>query len=218
MSINQLKKNVAKSVLDYLSFKYIIGIGSGSTILYFIKFLARCKKKILGVVSSSYDTTMILQKYGIQVFDINTITQPVIYIDSADEINTNLQMIKGGGGALTTEKIIASIAKKFICIVDESKVVDQLGVYPLPIEVIFHAYSYVLREIMKLGGFPKYRNGVVTDHGNIIIDVYHLNLRHPKVMEDRINSIPGVVTVGLFCNRKADMALIGTKNGIKIIK
>ncbi|WP_343128072.1 ribose-5-phosphate isomerase RpiA [Buchnera aphidicola (Takecallis taiwana)] len=218
MQFDKLKKNVSLAALDYIPSNAIIGFGSGSTIIYFIEALYKSKKKILGAVSSSHYTTIILHKYGIPVFALGAICDPIIYIDSADEINHNLEMIKGGGGALTNEKIISSIAEKFICIVHESKLVKQLGQFPLPIEIIPMAYTYVLKKIVQLGGTPKYREGYVTDHGNIIIDVYNLNLSCPVFIEQKINSIPGVVTVGLFTKNKADMVLIGTKSGIQILK
>ncbi|CAL4322544.1 ribose-5-phosphate isomerase RpiA [Buchnera aphidicola] len=217
MKFDQLKKNAAFSVLDYISYNSIIGIGSGSTVLYFIKALSNIKKNIFGVVSSSNDTTIILKKYGIKVFDLNTIPSLMIYIDSADEINYDMQMIKGGGAALTKEKILASSARQFICIIDKSKKVNILGSFPLPLEVIPFSYSYICQEIIKLGGIPKYRKGVVTDNGNIIIDVHNLNLNNPVMIEKYINSLSGVVTVGLFASRTADVALIGTYSGIKLM-
>ncbi|CAL4043149.1 Ribose-5-phosphate isomerase A [Buchnera aphidicola (Takecallis arundicolens)] len=218
MQCDKLKKQVSLAALDYVPNNSMIGFGSGSTILYFIKALYKTKKKIFGAVSSSYYTTLMLHKYGIQVFELSTVSHPIIYVDSADEINDNLEMIKGGGGALTNEKIIAATSEKFICIIHESKLVKQLGRFPLPIEIIPMAYTYVLKKIIQLGGKPKYREGYVTDHGNIIIDVYDLNLGNPSEIENLINSIPGVVTVGLFSINTPDIVLIGTKSGIKILK
>lgn len=215
---NQLKKNVAVAALDYIPSNSIIGIGSGSTILHFIQALYNCKKDIIGAVSSSHETTILLQKYGIKVFDINTISESIIYIDSADEVNTRMQMIKGGGGALTKEKIIAEISKKFICIIDNSKLVKKFDNFPVPIEIIPMSYSYISQKIKKLGGIPKYRKGFITDQGNIIIDVYNLNLSSPVDLERLINSFPGVVTVGIFAIRPADLVLISKDNEINVIE
>ncbi|CAL4322417.1 ribose-5-phosphate isomerase RpiA [Buchnera aphidicola] len=219
MNFNILKKNVSVSVLNYIPPNSIIGVGSGTTISYFIKSINKYKKNIIGAISSSYNTTILLKKYNVTVIDLNTINEPIIYIDSADEVNSDMQMIKGKGGALTNEKIISFKAKTFICIVDESKLVKKLGSFcPVPIEVIPISYSYICEEIRKIGGNPIYREGFVTDHGNIIIDIYGLNLEFPQRIENIINSLPGVVSVGLFSIRTADMVMIGTMNGIKIIK
>lgn len=169
-------------------------------------------------MSSSNTSTFLLKKQGIQVFNLKNFSSLTIYIDSADEINHQMQMIKGGGAALTREKIIAAMAKQFICIVDKSKIVDALGKFPLPIEIIPMALSYVSKEIIKIGGEPKHRKNIITDNGNIIIDAYNLCIKDPILMEKKINSLPGVVTVGLFASRRADIVLIGTKKGIRTIK
>ncbi|CAL4043043.1 Ribose-5-phosphate isomerase A [Buchnera aphidicola (Phyllaphis fagi)] len=218
MILNTYKKYAAIAALNYISFDSIIGIGSGSTISYFIQALSTIKDRVIGVISSSYNTTFILKKYGIKVFDLNTISTSITYIDSADEINNNMEVVKGGGAALTKEKIIASVSKKFVCIIDKTKQVNKLGFFPLPLEIIPISYSYIAQEIFKLGGIPKYRRGIITDNGNIIIDVYDLNLEFPILMENKINSLPGVVSVGLFSYRKPDLILIGAKNGVEIIK
>ncbi|CAL4323786.1 Ribose-5-phosphate isomerase A [Buchnera aphidicola (Eriosoma grossulariae)] len=217
MLYNHLKKSVAHKVLDYITPNSIIGIGTGTTVSYFIQELGSIKKLIKGTVSSSISSTICLNNLGIPVFDLNEVGTLSIYIDSADEVNNNLQMIKGGGEALTKEKILASVSKKFICIVDESKQVNVLGQFPLPVEIIPMASSYIISELNKLGGEAKLRKNVITDNGNLIVDVYNLNITDPLNMEQKINSFPGVVTVGIFAQRKADILLVGTKNGIKTI-
>ncbi|QCI26065.1 ribose-5-phosphate isomerase RpiA [Buchnera aphidicola] len=218
MKHDQLKKQVSLAVLDYIPYNAIVGFGSGSTVIHFIKAIVEKKKNFFGAVSSSYHTTIMLKKYGITVLELNTITKPIIYIDSADEVNFSLEMIKGGGGALTKEKIISAMSEKFICIIDESKLVQTLGVFPLPIEVVPIAYSYISKKMTDFGGKPRYREGFVTDQGNIIIDVYGLNLNCPINVEKTFNSIPGIVTVGLFSIQKPNLLLVGTKSGIKIFK
>lgn len=195
-----------------------MGVGTGSTASHFIDALATMKGQIEGAVSSSEASTAKLKSYGIPVFDCNEVDSLDIYVDGADEINHQMQMIKGGGAALTREKIIAAVAKTFVCIVDESKQVDVLGKFPLPVEVIPMARSYVARELVKLGGLPEYRENVVTDNGNVILDVYNLTILNPIELENKINSIAGVVTVGLFANRGADIVLMGTSEGVKTIK
>jgi len=217
MDQNQLKKITAKEALKHIPEKSIVGVGTGSTVDLFIDELVSIKDKITGTVASSKRTTEKLNKLGFEVMDPNSVDELPVYIDGADEINSHLQMIKGGGAALTGEKIIASIAKKFICIVDESKKVDLLGKFPLPIEVIPLAQSYVAREMVKLGGFPVYREGVRTDYGNIMLDIWNLEILEPKKLEQIINNIPGVVTNGLFAARPADILLLGTPDGIEII-
>ncbi|ADP67893.1 ribose-5-phosphate isomerase A [Buchnera aphidicola str. JF98 (Acyrthosiphon pisum)] len=217
MNLNKLKKKAAWAALDYIDPGTIIGVGTGTTIFYFIEALGTIKNLIYGAVSSSNSSTVLLKKHGIEVFDLKNFSSLAIYVDSADEINNHMQMIKGGGGALTREKIIASMSKKFVCIIDKSKKVDVLGTFPLPIEIIPMALSYIFREIIKIGGTPKYRKNVITDNGNIIIDVYNLCIKDPISMEKKINSLPGVVTVGLFASRSADIVLIGTQKGIRTI-
>lgn len=211
---NELKKIAAKAALNYIPENAIVGIGTGSTVNYFIDALPSLKYKIAGTVASSKVTADKLKKLGFQVIDPNLVDELPIYVDGADEINNKLQMIKGGGAALTGEKIIAAIAKKFICIADSSKKVATLGKFPLPIEVIPIARSYVARAMVKLGGSPIYREGVVTDYGNVILDVWNLEIAEPLKLEQTINNIPGVVANGLFAFRAADLLLLGTENGV----
>lgn len=215
MTQDELKKLVGWSALKFVQPNTIVGVGTGSTAAHFIDALASIKDEIIGTVSSSEASTKKLKSYGIPVLDCNDVDSLDIYVDGADEINHHMQMIKGGGAALTREKIIAAIAKRFICIADESKVVDVLGNFPLPVEVIPMARSYVARELFKLGGRPIYRQGVVTDNGNVILDVHDLVISEPIALENKINNITGVVTVGLFANRGANIALIGTPSGVK---
>ncbi|MHC5566796.1 ribose-5-phosphate isomerase RpiA [Proteus mirabilis] len=218
MTQDELKKAVGWAALEYVKPGTIVGVGTGSTASHFIDALATMKGQIEGAVSSSEASTVKLKSYGIPVFDCNEVDSLDIYVDGADEINHQMQMIKGGGAALTREKIIAAVAKTFVCIVDESKQVDVLGKFPLPVEVIPMARSYVARELVKLGGLPEYRENVVTDNGNVILDVYNLTILNPIELENKINSIAGVVTVGLFANRGADIVLMGTSEGVKTIK
>lgn len=218
MTQDELKKAVGWAALEYVKLGTIVGVGTGSTASHFIDALATMKGQIEGAVSSSEASTAKLKSYGIPVFDCNEVDSLDIYVDGADEINHQMQMIKGGGAALTREKIIAAVAKTFVCIVDESKQVDVLGKFPLPVEVIPMARSYVARELVKLGGLPEYRENVVTDNGNVILDVYNLTILNPIELENKINSIAGVVTVGLFANRGADIVLMGTSEGVKTIK
>ena len=218
MTQDEIKKAVGWSALEYVKPGTIVGVGTGSTASHFIDALATMKGQIEGAVSSSEASTAKLKSYGIPVFDCNEVDSLDIYVDGADEINHQMQMIKGGGAALTREKIIAAVAKTFVCIVDESKQVDVLGKFPLPVEVIPMARSYVARELVKLGGLPEYRENVVTDNGNVILDVYNLTILNPIELENKINSIAGVVTVGLFANRGADIVLMGTSEGVKTIK
>ncbi|HFK2131550.1 TPA: ribose-5-phosphate isomerase RpiA [Proteus mirabilis] len=218
MTQDELKKAVGWTALEYVKPGTIVGVGTGSTASHFIDALATMKGQIEGAVSSSEASTAKLKSYGIPVFDCNEVDSLDIYVDGADEINHQMQMIKGGGAALTREKIIAAVAKTFVCIVDESKQVDVLGKFPLPVEVIPMARSYVARELVKLGGLPEYRENVVTDNGNVILDVYNLTILNPIELENKINSIAGVVTVGLFANRGADIVLMGTSEGVKTIK
>ncbi|MGN6026803.1 ribose-5-phosphate isomerase RpiA [Proteus mirabilis] len=218
MTQDELKKAVGWAALEYVKPGTIVGVGTGSTASHFIDALATMKGQIEGAVSSSEASTAKLKSYGIPVFDCNEVDSLDIYVDGADEINHQMQMIKGGGAALTREKIIAAVAKTFVCIVDESKQVDVLGKFPLPVEVIPMARFYVARELVKLGGLPEYRENVVTDNGNVILDVYNLTILNPIELENKINSIAGVVTVGLFANRGADIVLMGTSEGVKTIK
>lgn len=218
MSQDELKKAVGWAALEYVKPDTIVGVGTGSTTLHFIDALATMKNRIVGAVSSSEASTAKLKQLGIQVFDCNEVDSLEIYVDGADEINPQMQMIKGGGAALTREKIIAAVARKFVCIVDESKCVDVLGRFPLPVEVIPMARSYIARELVKLGGQPVYRQGVVTDNGNVIIDVRGLSIMNPLELESKINNIAGVVSVGLFAQRAADIALVGSANGVKVLE
>ncbi|KGD74943.1 ribose 5-phosphate isomerase [Tatumella morbirosei] len=214
MSRDELKKAVGWAALRFVQPGSVVGVGTGSTAAHFIDALATIKNDIEGAVSSSDASTEKLLSYGIQVFDLNTIDRLSVYVDGADEINPQMQMIKGGGAALTREKIIAAVADKFICIADESKQVDVLGRFPLPVEVIPMARSYVARQLVKMGGLPEYRQNVLTDNGNIILDVHNLSIVNPRELEIMINALPGVVTVGLFAARGADVALIGTDHGV----
>ena len=207
---NQLKQQAAKAALKFIQDDDIVGVGTGSTIKYFIDGLATMKSRIKGAVASSKASEEQLKKYNIPLCDLNTDGPLPIYVDGADEFNSNLQLIKGGGGALTREKIIATCSDKFICIVDESKQVKVLGKFPLPIEVIPMARAYVARELVKLGGSPVYRENFITDNSNIILDTYNLELTDPIAMERRLNNITGVVTNGLFAKRPADKILIAT--------
>lgn len=218
MSQDELKKAVGWAALKYVTPDTIVGVGTGSTAAHFIDALGTIKDQIKGAVSSSEASTAKLKALGIEIFDCNDVDSLDIYVDGADEINGQMQMIKGGGAALTREKIISAIARKFICIVDESKQVDVLGEFPLPVEVIPMARSYVARELVKLGGRPVYRQGVKTDNGNVILDVHGLKIINPAELETQINNIAGVVTVGLFAHRGANIALVGTANGIKVVE
>ncbi|MFB6422151.1 MAG: ribose-5-phosphate isomerase RpiA [Candidatus Malihini olakiniferum] len=215
---DELKNVVGWAALDYVRPNTIVGVGTGSTTSYFIDALGSIKNQIKGVLSSSVASTKKLKSLGIPVFNSNEIDELDIYVDGADEINTHMQMIKGGGAALTSEKIIAAIARQFICIVDVSKQVNILGKFPLPVEVIPMARTHVAWELVKLGGQAIYRQGVVTDYGNVILDVHNLDISDAISVENHINGIVGVVTVGLFANRGADVALVGTVNGVKTLK
>ncbi len=213
-----MKKTAAIEALKYVKDDTIIGVGTGSTVNHFIDALATIKERIVGAVSSSEESTKRLKAYGIEVFDLNSVDLIDVYIDGADEITEHMHMIKGGGAALTREKIVAAVAKTFICIADESKQVGMLGKFPLPVEVIPMARSYVARELVKLGGDPEYRQGVITDNGNVILDVHNLKILDPKKLESDINAIVGVVTNGLFAHRGADILILGTDKGAKTIK
>jgi ribose 5-phosphate isomerase A len=211
---DELKQQVAKAAVEYVK-GGIIGVGTGSTANFFIDELAQVKHKIEGAVASSEGTAERLRKHGIQVFDLNDVSGLDIYVDGADEITEHMHMLKGGGGALTREKIVASVADKFVCIADGSKLVDVLGKFPLPVEVIPMARSQVARELVKLGGQPKLREGFVTDNGNVILDVAGLDIVDPVAMESKINQIVGVVTNGLFAARPANVLLLATADGVK---
>jgi ribose 5-phosphate isomerase A len=218
MTQDDKKKAAANAALNFIKEGAIVGVGTGSTVNYFIDALADLKYDIQGAVSSSKASTERLQALGIEVFDLNSIDRFDVYVDGADEITKHKHMIKGGGAALTREKIVAAVADKFICIIDDTKQVPVLGHFPLPVEVIPMARSYVAREIVKLGGDPAYRQGVVTDNGNVILDVYNLKILNPVELERQLNAIVGVVTNGLFADRGADVVLVGTDSGVETIE
>ncbi|WP_218310049.1 ribose-5-phosphate isomerase RpiA [Alteromonas antoniana] len=215
MDQNAKKKAVAEAAIDYIKPDTIIGVGTGSTVNFFIDALADIKHNLAGAVSSSKASTERLKALGIEVFELNDVDSLSVYVDGADEVTEHKHMIKGGGAALTQEKIVSAVAKAFICIVDDSKRVPMLGNFPLPVEVIPMARSYVARELVKLGGDPSYRMGVVTDNGNVILDVHNLEILDPVAMEKAINNIPGVVTNGIFGIRGADTVLVATDNGVE---
>ena len=214
MNQDELKKQVAEAAIEYVEAGTVIGVGTGSTANFFIDALARIKGKIDGTVASSIASAERLKAHGIPVLDLNAAGELSVYVDGADETNHQLQLIKGGGGALTREKIVAGASRKFVCICDESKLVRILGNFPLPVEVIPMAQSYVAREMVKLGGQPELRQDFTTDNGNIILDVKGLEIMEPCKFETEINNIPGVVTVGIFANRAADVLLLGTASGV----
>ncbi|MEN9449582.1 MAG: ribose-5-phosphate isomerase [Pseudomonadota bacterium] len=213
-----LKSKAAQAALDHIKVGSILGIGSGSTVNYLITALADIKHKLEGVVAASVETEKRLKQFNIPVLDLNSAGELALYIDGADEVNPQLQLIKGGGGALTREKIIAAASKDFICIVDESKYVGVLGQKSLPVEVIPMGRSYVARELVKLGGFPIYREKFITDNGNIILDTQHWDFTDPIKLERLLNNIPGVVCNGLFAQRPANILLMASKDGIKIFE
>ena len=218
MTQDELKQAVARAAVEYVPMGGVIGVGTGSTANFFIEELGRVKHKFDGAVASSDATAQRLKALGIQVLDLNAVRELEIYVDGADEVNRTFSMIKGGGGALTREKIVAAVARTFVCIADESKLVDVLGRFPLPVEVIPMARSHVARELVKLGGEPEWRQGVTTDNGNWILDVYNLRIAEPIALEGEINQITGVVTNGLFARRGADVVLLGTPNGVQTMK
>lgn len=214
MTQDELKQKSAEYALKYVQDVRVIGVGTGSTVKHFINYLADMKGQIDGTISSSIGTTELLKQAGLPVMDLNEVSEVELYVDGADEVNPNKQLIKGGGGALTREKIIAAATKTFVCIADETKLVDVLGSFPLPIEVLPMSRSYVAREMVKLGGQPVWREDCITDNGNHIIDVHNLEIMEPKELERTINNITGVVTNGLFAMRAADIVLIGKQDGI----
>ncbi len=216
MNADELKKQAAEAAIEYVR-GGIIGVGTGSTVNHFIDFLAAIKGRIEGTVSSSEASTERLKGHGIPVFDLNAVGELDVYIDGADESDHYLNLIKGGGGALTREKIIAGASRKFVCIADESKLVDMLGAFPLPVEVIPMARSHVARQLVKLGGTPVWRENFITDNGNLILDVHNLEIMKPREMENAINAIAGVVTTGIFAMRGADVMILGTQQGAKTV-
>jgi len=218
MTQDEMKNDVAKAALKYVVPNTIIGVGTGSTANFFIDALATMKNQIIGAVASSMATQERLESHGIPVFDLNDVESMSVYIDGADESDAELNLIKGGGGALTREKIVAAVAQQFVCIADESKLVDVMGEFPLPVEVIPMSANYVKREITNnIDGTPVLREGFTTDNGNLILDVTGLNITNPKALETELNNIVGVVTNGLFANRSADVLLLGTQQGVKTI-
>jgi ribose 5-phosphate isomerase A len=221
MSQDSHKQEAARAALNYilpdLTSRSILGIGTGSTVNFFIDELAKEKDQFEGAVASSEATAERLKRHGIPVYDLNAVEPPSFYIDGADETNKRLELIKGGGGALTREKILAAASETFLCIVDETKEVDILGAFPLPVEVIPMARSYVGRELVRLGGDPEYRSSFTTDNGNIILDVHNFDLSRPIKAEEAINQITGVVTNGLFAKRPADKLFVATSSGVRTV-
>ena len=218
MSADEMKKRAAEAALAYVEDYPVLGVGTGSTANYFIAALARIKHRLDGVVSSSEATTQCLKAAGIPVLDLNAAGPLPLYVDGADEINRQLQLVKGGGGALTREKIVAAASESFVCIADQSKLVETLGGFPLPVEVIPMARSHVGRELHKRGGQPVFRENFITDNGNIILDVYNLQILEPARLEAELNNIVGIVTVGIFALRPADTVLLGTDKGVEILR
>ena len=222
MNQDELKQAVGQAAVDYIKPQLdedsIVGVGTGSTANCFIDALAAVKHLFDGAVASSEASAERLKSHGIPVYDLNSVDGMDFYIDGADEINEHLEMIKGGGAALTREKIVAAVAKKFICVADESKMVGMMGTFPLPVEVVPMARSHVARELVKLGGDPVWREGVVTDNGGQILDVHNLKIQSPMQLESDINQITGVITNGLFAQRGADVLLLGTQDGVKTLK
>jgi len=217
MTQDELKKAVAKAAIAHVPEDCIVGVGTGSTANFFIAELAGIKGRLQGAVASSEATAARLKAAGIRVFELNAVDDLPVYVDGADEVTRHLHMIKGGGGALTREKIVAAVTAKFVCIADESKLKDVLGAYPLPVEVIPMARSHVARELVKLGGLPEFRQGMTTDNGNIILDVRGLAIVNPVTLEGEINQIVGVVANGLFARRGADVLLLATREGVRTL-
>ena len=217
MTQDEMKKAAALAAIEYVKDAPIIGVGTGSTANFFIDALAEIKHTFDGTVASSLVSAERLKSHGIPVYDLNAVDSVPVYVDGADEANSHLSLVKGGGGALTREKIIAAVAEKFICIADQSKYVKTLGAFPLPVEVIPMARSHVGRALVKLGGDPAYREDFVTDNGNIILDVFNLKITDPQALEQKINNITGVVTNGLFALRPADVLLLGSEKGVETL-
>jgi len=217
MSADEMKRRAAEAALEYVKPGMIVGVGTGSTANFFIDGLARLKGKIDGAVASSDASAKRLASHGIAVLDLNTTGSLPLYVDGADEANDYLQLVKGGGGALTREKIVAAASDKFVCIADESKLVDVLGRFPLPVEVIPMARSYVARQLTKRGGRPVWREGYITDNGNVILDVHDLKIVDAAAMEADLNNVAGVVTNGLFALRPADVLILGTADGVRTV-
>jgi ribose 5-phosphate isomerase A len=217
MTQDEMKQAAARAAIALIPEDCVVGVGTGSTANYFIAELGRIKSRLDGAVASSDATAKRLKALGIPVFDLNGVGEVAVYVDGADEVTNHLAMVKGGGGALTREKIVAAVARKFICIADQSKLVDVLGKFPLPVEVIPMARSYVAREVVKLGGTPEWRKDFVTDNGNVILDVHGLTVTAPAELEARLNQIVGTVTNGLFAQRGADVLLLGTAQGVQTV-
>jgi len=217
MTQDEMKKLAAEAALEYVSAGDIVGVGTGSTANHFIDALARIKGKIDGTVASSEASAARLRSHGIAVLDLNAVDEIPVYVDGADESNRYLHLIKGGGGALTREKIVAAASRRFVCVADHTKLVDMLGAFPLPIEVIPMARSYVARQIARMGGNPVLRENFVTDNGNVILDIHNLTITEPVKLETELNSIVGIVTNGLFACRPADVLLLGTPNGLQTL-
>ena len=217
MDQNEQKQQAAQAALEHIEDGVILGVGTGSTVNFLIDALPQVRHKLSALVSSSNASTERLQAAGFEVSSLNDVGDVDIYIDGADEATKRFHLVKGGGGALTREKIVAGAARKFVCIIDESKFVGMLGKFPLPVEVIPMAQSFVARQMAKMHGQPVLRHGFVTDNGNIILDVHNLQISNPLEMETRINQMPGVVTVGIFAHRPADVLLIGTPNGVRTL-
>jgi ribose 5-phosphate isomerase A len=214
---DELKQAVAREAIKYVEHDDFVGVGTGSTANFFIDELAKIRSRVRGAVASSVKTAERLKSRGIPVEELNSVASLPVYVDGADEVTEQGAMIKGGGGALTREKIVAAVARKFVCIVDATKLVGKLGKFPLPVEVIPMARSYVARELVKLGGQPVLRDGFTTDNGNAIVDVWNLDIDEPAAMEARVRAIVGVVTVGLFAARGADVILVGTESGVRTL-
>lgn len=211
---DEIKKRVADAAMKFVEDDMVVGVGTGSTVNFFIDALAGMKNRIHGAVSSSEASTRRLTDHGIRVLGLNDTGDLPLYVDGADESDRHRRLIKGGGGALTREKIVAGASERFVCIVDESKIVDVLGTFPLPVEVIPMAQSFVARQVVRQGGQPELRSGFTTDNGNVILDVYNLQLTDPVAMERTLTCIPGVVTVGIFALRPADLVLVGSESGV----
>ena len=218
MTQDEKKQAVARAALEFVETGTVVGVGTGSTANYFIDALAEIKHKVEGAVASSEESARRLAAHGIMVLDLNGVSELSVYVDGADETTRNLYLIKGGGGALTREKIVAAVASRFVCMVDDSKLVDRLGAFPLPVEVIPMARSYVARRIVRLGGHPELRDGFTTDNGNIILDVHNLDILDPPKIEAELNQIAGVVCNGLFAQRPADVLLLGRDSGVETMK
>ena len=217
MTQDEMKRKAAEAAMEYVIEDEIVGVGTGSTVNHFIDCLAEIKGKIKGAVSSSEASTKLMEDRGIKVLDLNSVDFLPVYIDGADESDHALCLIQGGGGALTREKIIAGASEKFVCIADESKLVEVMGKFPLPVEVIPMARSYIARKLVKLGGRPVWRENFITDNGNVILDVHDMKITDPIAMENEINSWAGVVTCGLFANRGADVLILGTPDGARTV-